>query len=452
MAQIYFGTDGIRGISNRDPMTAETTMRIGMAVGSVFTHSKSVRRAVIGKDTRLSGYLLEPALTAGLISVGMDVVIGGPMPTPALAMLTKSLGADLGVMISASHNPYQDNGIKLFSSDGHKLSDELEAKIEERIDSELEQFREAPERLGRAHRLKDGQNRYIESVKKTFPDNLTLRGLRIVVDCANGAAYRVAPTILSELGAEVITLGVNPNGTNINRACGSTHPEHMQKQVMLCSADVGLSLDGDADRLLMADDTGALIDGDQILALIAKRYHASGELTGGGVVGTVMSNLGLENYLAELGLDLERTRVGDRYVVEHMRKCGFNLGGEQSGHIVLSDFATTGDGLVAALQCLAVLVESEKLSSEVLRCFEAIPQTIHNINLENMDTEDTQLDAAIIVEATKVGESILKGRGRLLIRPSGTEPVIRVMVEGEDESLIDKVVSEVSNVLLGCTN
>ena len=452
MAQNYFGTDGIRGISNKDPMTAETTMRIGMAVGSVFTHSKSARRAVIGKDTRLSGYLLEPALTAGLIAVGMDVLIGGPMPTPALAMLTKNLGADLGVMISASHNPYQDNGIKLFSSDGHKLSDELEEKIEERIDSELEQFREVPDRLGRTHRLKDSQSRYIASVKKTFPDNLTLRGLRIVVDCANGAAYRVAPTILSELGAEVITLGVSPNGTNINQACGSTHPEHMQEQVVICSADVGLSLDGDADRLLMADDTGALIDGDQILALIAKRYHASGGLTGGGVVGTVMSNLGLENYLAELGIDLERTRVGDRYVVERMRKYGFNLGGEQSGHIVLSDFTTTGDGLVAALQCLAVLVESERLSSEVLRCFEAIPQTIHNINLESMGMEHTQLDAAIIVEATKVGESVLKGRGRLLIRPSGTESVIRVMVEGEDESLIDKVVSEVSNVLLDRIN
>ena len=443
MARIYFGTDGIRGAANEEPMTAETALRVGMAAGSCFIRSDRVHRVVIGKDTRLSGYLLEPALTAGLVAVGMDVILVGPMPTPAVAMLTRSLRADLGVMISASHNAYQDNGIKLFAADGHKLSDEVEAEIEARMHADLTLDRASPARLGRAQRLSDAQGRYIEFAKSTFPRNLTLDGLRIVIDCANGAGYRVAPTVLWELGAEVIPIGVDPDGVNINDGCGSTQPQTMQEQVAAHGADVGLSLDGDADRLIMADERGELIDGDQMMALIAAYYQASGRLAGGGVVATVMSNLGLERYLGGIGLDLHRTQVGDRYVVDHMRDHGFNVGGEQSGHIVLSDFATTGDGLIAALQCLAVIVEGDRPVSQIARCFEPIPQTLRNVSLNGAASNGAALDDAGVRVAIESGERRLEGRGRLLVRPSGTEPLVRVMAEGDDRALIDEVIDDV---------
>lgn len=443
MARTYFGTDGIRGAANEEPMTAETALRVGMAAGSCFIRSDRVHRVVIGKDTRLSGYLLEPALTAGLVAVGMDVILVGPMPTPAVAMLTRSLRADLGVMISASHNAYQDNGIKLFAADGHKLSDEVEAEIEARMHADLTLDRASPARLGRAQRLSDAQGRYIEFAKSTFPRNLTLDGLKIVIDCANGAGYRVAPTVLWELGAEVIPIGVDPDGVNINDGCGSTHPETMQEQVAAHGADVGLSLDGDADRLIMADERGELIDGDQMMALIAAYCQASGRLTGGGVVATVMSNLGLERYLAGIGLDLHRTRVGDRYVVDHMRNHGFNVGGEQSGHIVLSDFATTGDGLIAALQCLAVIVEGDRPVSQIARCFEPLPQTLRNVSLNGAASNGAALGDAGVRVAIESGERRLEGKGRLLVRLSGTEPLVRVMAEGDDRALINEVIDDV---------
>jgi phosphoglucosamine mutase len=443
MARAYFGTDGIRGAANEEPMTAETALRVGMAAGSCFIRSDRVHRVVIGKDTRLSGYLLEPALTAGLVAGGMDVILVGPMPTPAVAMLTRSLRADLGVMISASHNAYQDNGIKLFAADGHKLSDEVEAEIEARMHTDLTLARASPARLGRARRLSDAQGRYIEFAKSTFPRNLTLDGLRIVIDCANGAGYRVAPTVLWELGAEVIPIGVDPDGVNINDGCGSTQPQTMQEQVAAHGADVGISLDGDADRLIMADECGELIDGDQMMALIAAYCQASGRLTGGGVVATVMSNLGLERYLAGIGLDLHRTRVGDRYVVDHMRNHGFNVGGEQSGHIVLSDFATTGDGLIAALQCLAVVVEGDRPVSQIARCFEPVPQTLRNVSLNGAASNGAALGDAGVRVAIERGERRLAGRGRLLVRLSGTEPLVRVMAEADDRALIDEVIDDV---------
>jgi len=424
-------------------MTAETALRVGMAAGRQFTRGDHRHRVVIGKDTRLSGYMIEPALTAGFISVGMDVVLVGPMPTPAVAMLTRSLRADLGVMISASHNPFEDNGIKLFAPDGFKLSDEVEAEIEGHMENGLDLGLAAPANLGRAQRLDDAQGRYIEFVKSTFPKDRRLDGLKIVVDCANGAAYRVAPTVLWELEAEVIPIGVEPDGYNINRGCGSTENEYMRSQVVAHGADLGIALDGDADRVVIADEHGELLDGDQLMALVAGNLHRVERLRGGGVVATVMSNLGLERYLEGLGLKLVRTRVGDRYVVEHMRKHGFNLGGEKSGHIILSDFVTTGDGLIAALQALAVIVEQERPVSEVSRLFDPLPQVLRNVRFG----QSSPLDQRVVQEAIGEGQIRLGSNGRLLIRQSGTEHVIRVMAEGEDEALVEEVVGEIVDTL-----
>jgi phosphoglucosamine mutase len=432
-----FGTDGIRGTANTEPMTAETALALGQAAGLRFTRGAHRHRVVIGKDTRLSGYMLEPALTAGFIGAGMDVVLVGPLPTPAIAMLTRSLRADLGVMISASHNPFEDNGIKLFGPDGFKLSDAEEAEIEALIASDRAGRLAAPRRLGRASRLEDAQGRYIEAAKASFPRGLRLDGLRIVVDCANGAAYRVAPTVLWELGAEVIPLGVAPDGFNINRGCGSTVPEFLSAEVQRQEAHLGLALDGDADRLILCDEAGRIVDGDQVLALIARSWSESGRLVGRGVVATVMSNLGLERFLAGRGLALHRTRVGDRYVAERMRAEGFNVGGEQSGHMILSDYATTGDGLLAALQVLAVLVEQGRPASETLSLFAPLPQVLRNVRYEGAPPLSLPSVRAAIAEA----EAQLAGAGRLLIRPSGTEPVVRVMAEGEDASLIEGLVA-----------
>ncbi len=437
MTRAYFGTDGIRGTANRHPMTAEVALRVGMAAGRRFIRGSHRHRVVIGKDTRLSGYLLEPALTAGFVAVGMDVTLAGPLPTPAVAMLTRSLRADLGVVISASHNPYQDNGIKLFGPDGYKLSDEVELEIEAHMDDRLDEGLAAPDRLGRAQRLDDAEGRYIEFVKGTFPRRRTLDGIKIVIDCANGAAYKVAPTVLWELGAEVVAMGYAPDGFNINQGCGSTHPEAMANQVVAHGAQLGVALDGDADRLVLSDEHGELIDGDQLMALIAAHWQESGKLAGNGVVATVMSNLGLERHLQGLGLDLVRTQVGDRYVVEQMRRQGFNLGGEQSGHIVLSDYVTTGDGLIAALQALTVIVEAERPASEVLRRFEPLPQCLKNVRSDGQALEDSGVKSALAAAEARLGTS-----GRLLVRPSGTEPLIRVMAEGEDEVLIEAVVDD----------
>ncbi len=442
MARRLFGTDGIRGMANAEPMTAATALRVGMAAGRQFIRGAHRHRVVIGKDTRLSGYMIEPALTAGFISVGMDVILVGPMPTPAVAMLTRSLRADLGVMVSASHNPYQDNGIKLFGPDGYKLSDEVEQEIEARMINGVEEGLASPDRLGRAQRLDDAQGRYIEFAKNTFARGRRLAGLRVVLDCANGAAYKVAPTVLWELEVEVIPLGVTPDGYNINRNCGSTASDTMREAVVAHHADLGIALDGDADRLVVADEKGQLIDGDQIMALIASHWQSQGLLKGGAVAATVMSNLGLERYLDGRGLRLERTQVGDRYVVEHMRKAGLNLGGEQSGHIILSDFATTGDGLIAALQVLAVLAEAGRPASEVCRPFIPLPQVLKNVRSSRAVLEEAGVQRAIDAGGRRLGN-----RGRLLIRPSGTEPLIRVMAEGEDERLVMAVVDDIVDVL-----
>ena len=440
----YFGTDGIRGKANDEPTTPQTVLRVGMAAGSHFTNGSHRHHVVIGKDTRLSGYMIEPALTAGFISVGMDVILVGPLPTPGIAMLTRSLRADLGVMISASHNPYEDNGIKLFGPDGYKLSDEVEAAIEMRIDDRGSDKRASPDRLGQARRLDNSKGRYIEIVKNTFPRGMTLDGLKIVLDCANGAGYRVAPSVLTELGATVIPIGVSPNGFNINAACGSTAPQNMQAEVIAQGADLGIALDGDADRVVIADERGDILDGDQVMALVASFWHRSGKLSGGGVVATVMSNLGLERYLAGLGLELHRTQVGDRYVVDHMRANGLNVGGEQSGHIILSDFSTTGDGLIAALQTLAVIVEVQKPLSEIGRVFDPVPQALRNVRIGNKDESRTAiLEAPIVREAVARSESRLGNTGRLLLRPSGTEPVIRVMAESDDARLMDDVIEDI---------
>ena len=430
-----FGTDGIRGTANLEPVTAETALAVAMAAGAQFTRGDHRHRVVIGKDTRLSGYLLEPALTAGFIAMGMDVVILGPMPTPAVAMLTHSLRADLGVMISASHNPYHDNGIKLFGPEGYKLSDEVERAIEARIDNGPPD-RAPSDRLGRARRLDDVLGRYIEFVKNSFPSGLRLEGLKVVIDCANGAAYRVAPTVLYELGAEVVPIGVEPDGFNINKKCGATDPTSLQQAVVAHGADLGIALDGDADRVILADEAGQIVDGDQLMGLIAGSWQASGALAGGGVVATVMSNLGLERHLQGLGLTLRRTPVGDRYVVEEMRASGCNVGGEQSGHIVLSDYTTTGDGLIAALQMLAVLVRSERPASEVMQVFQPLPQLLKNVRFNGGAPLEEEGVKAAIQEA----EQTLGDKGRLLIRKSGTEPVVRVMAEGEDEALVAEVV------------
>ena len=439
MARELFGTDGIRGTANREPITATTALSVAMAAGAQFTRGEHRHVAVIGKDTRLSGYMLEPAMTAGFISVGMDVVLLGPLPTPAVGMLTRSMRADLGVMISASHNPFEDNGIKFFGPDGFKLSDAVEHAIEDRMARGAAADLAPSAWLGRARRLDDALGRYIEFVKSSFPRHLSLEGLKVVVDCANGASYRVAPTVLHELGAEVIPLGVSPDGFNINLECGATAPEAMRQKVVETGAHLGLALDGDADRVILADETGALVDGDQVMALIARSWLERGRLRGGRVVATVMSNLGLERFLDSIGSGLERTAVGDRYVVERMREADFNIGGEQSGHIVLSDFTTTGDGLIAALQVLSVLVESGRPASEVLRCFEPLPQVLRNVRFEGA----APLDQDPVRQSIARAESLLAGTGRLLIRKSGTEPVIRVMAEGDDAVLIDRVVAEV---------
>ena len=438
-----FGTDGIRGVANREPMTAETVMKVGAAAGSLFQRGDHRHRAVIGKDTRLSGYLFEPALTAGFVSVGMDVILVGPMPTPAVAMLTRALRADLGVMISASHNPFADNGIKLFGPDGYKLSDEMEARIEAGVAAGAFGLA-APEALGRARRLDDAEGRYIEFVKNSFPRPLGLEGTRIVIDCAHGAAYKVAPTVLWELGADVITIGAEPDGFNINQGCGSTDVAALARTVVERSADIGIALDGDADRVVICDEDGAVIDGDHIMALIASSWADAGRLKGGGVVATVMSNLGLERYLNGIGLALERTRVGDRYVVEHMRKHGFNLGGEQSGHIVMSDHATTGDGLIAALQTMVALAATGRRASDVTRLFAPLPQVLRNIRI----ADDGALESAGTKAAIAEGNARLGDRGRLVIRKSGTEPVIRLMAEGDDEALVSAVVDDIAAAVI----
>ena len=431
-----FGTDGIRGKANVDPMTAEMALRLGQAAGLLFTRGNHRHRVLIGKDTRISGYLIEPALTAGFIGAGMDVTIVGPLPTPAIAMLTRSLRADIGVMISASHNGFEDNGIKLFGPDGFKLSDEMEIRIEALMASDVSNRLATPRELGRANRLEDAGGRYIEAAKASFPRGLRLDGLKIVVDCANGAAYRVAPSVLWELGANVVEVGVKPDGFNINKGCGSTVPDYLCAQVLEHGANLGIALDGDADRVLMADEHGEIVDGDQILALIARNWSDSGRLTGGGIVATVMSNLGLERFLNGRGLDLHRTKVGDRYVAEKMRAGGFNVGGEQSGHMILSDFSTTGDGVLAALQVLAVLVEQGRPASEVCRVFKPLPQRLRSVRFAG----GSPLHNLTIQTAIAAAEITLNGSGRLLIRESGTEPLIRVMAESEDEATVLSVV------------
>ena len=442
MTRTLFGTDGVRGRANLHPMTAETALRLGQAAGRLFRRDGDHGRVVIGKDTRLSGYMIESALQAGFTSAGMHVFLLGPVPTPAVGMLTRSLRADVGVMVSASHNPYQDNGVKFFGPDGFKLSDATEADIEALVAAEPQPA--PPERIGRAKRIEGGAERYVEFAKASFPKGLSLEGLRVVVDCANGAAYRTAPTVLWELGAEVISLGVAPDGCNINAGCGSTAPETCREKVLETRADLGLALDGDADRVHIIDETGQIVDGDQIMALIASRWAAAGRLAGGALVATVMSNLGLERFLERRGLRLERTTVGDRYVVERMRESGFNVGGEQSGHIILSDFTTTGDGLIAALQVLAALVEAERPASETLSQFDPLPQILRSVRFapgaQPLEAEGVR--AAIAAARDRLGED-----GRLVIRPSGTEPVIRVMAESENPAIVDEVVESVSSAV-----
>ena len=442
MTRNFFGTDGIRGLTNCEPMTAQTALRVGQAAGTHFLRGDHRHRVVIGKDTRLSGYMMESALVAGFTSVGMDVVLLGPMPTPAVAMLTTSMRADLGVMISASHNPFADNGIKLFGPDGYKLSDEVERAIEQRLGKEPKLAR--PELIGRARRIDDARGRYIHHVKSTFPQRLRLDGLKVVVDCANGAAYHVAPEALWELGADVIPLGVSPDGLNINAECGSTHPQLLRETVIASGADMGLALDGDADRIVVVDEKGELVDGDQMMALIALDRQKREQLSGA-VVATVMSNLGLERLLGEAGIGMVRTQVGDRYVLEEMRRSGSNVGGEQSGHIILSDYSTTGDGLVAGLQVLAALVESGKPASQVLRRFEPVPQLLKNVRFNG----GAPLDSKSVRERIAEAERELEGRGRLLIRKSGTEPLIRVMAEGDDPELVRKVVDDICEAVQG---
>jgi len=447
MARKLFGTDGIRGTANAEPMTPETALKVAMAVGDCFHKGSHKHLVMIGKDTRLSGYMLEPALTAGFITMGMDVVLVGPLPTPAIAMLTRSLRADIGVVISASHNPFADNGIKLFGPDGYKLSDELELKIEAGLQNGP-LHRAAPAELGRAKRLDDAGGRYIEFVKQSFPKGLRLDGLRVVVDCANGAAYKVAPTVFWELGAEVFPISVAPDGFNINRDCGALAPEQMRQEVLARRADIGIALDGDADRLIVADERGVILDGDQLMALIATSLARGDRLAGGALVATVMSNLGLERCLGGHGIALHRTAVGDRYVVEKMRSVGCNLGGEQSGHIILSDYATTGDGLIAALQVLAAIVETGRRASEVCRLFDPVPQLLRNVRYgDARPLESPKVQQAIAAAEARLGEA-----GRLLIRTSGTEPVIRVMAESEDEVLLKSVVDDVCEAVLGAAH
>ena len=440
----YFGTDGIRGRANTFPMTAEVAYRVGMAAGKMFMSETDRRHlVVIGKDTRLSGYMIEPALVAGFTSVGMDVRLFGPLPTPGVAMMTRSMRADLGVMISASHNAFADNGIKLFGPDGYKLSDEVELAIEARMDGNILVGVADPAKLGRVARVDDAQWRYVEIAKATFPRHLTLSGLRIVLDCANGAAYKVAPLALYELGAEVFPLGVTPDGLNINEKCGSTQPQAMAQKVKELRADIGIALDGDADRVVICDEHGQIVDGDQIMAIVAGALARKGLLKGNGLVATVMSNLGLERHMQKLGLSLERTKVGDRYVMERMREGGFNIGGEQSGHVILSDYATTGDGLIAALQVLAERVESGKPMSELGRQFDTVPQLLKNVKY----TGQNPMEREAVKQAIRDGEETLKGTGRVLVRPSGTEPLIRVMAEGDDADQVKAVVNSIIDTM-----
>ncbi len=443
MVKEFFGTDGIRGVANSDNMSPELAMKVGMAAGRIFTRGSHKNRVVIGKDTRLSGYMIESALVAGFTSMGMDVFLLGPIPTPAVAMLTRSLRADMGVMISASHNKYEDNGIKLFGPKGQKLSDEMEAKIEKLLNDDLSNLRSAPNRVGRAKRIEGVHGRYMEFAKRTFPKNLRLDGVRIAVDCANGAAYKVAPEALWELGAEIAEVGTSPDGFNINEDCGSTSVDALCRKVHEVRADIGIALDGDADRVIIVDEKGKVVDGDQLLAVIAQSWSESGRLAAGGIVATVMSNIGLQTYLKGVGLDLVRTDVGDRNVVKYMSEHGYNVGGEQSGHIVLSDFSATGDGLVAALQLLAVVCEQGKPVSEVCHRFDPLPQILKNVRLNGgKPLEDKRVKDAISDAQSRLGEN-----GRILIRPSGTEPLIRVMAEGEDVGLVKSVVGDVASAV-----
>ncbi|ODT70491.1 MAG: phosphoglucosamine mutase [Pelagibacterium sp. SCN 63-23] len=444
MARKYFGTDGIRGLANGDKLTPELALKVGMAAGTKFVRGDHRNRVVIGKDTRRSGYMIEQALTAGFTAVGMDVYLLGPMPTPAVAMLTRSLRADLGVMISASHNPYDDNGIKLFRPDGYKLSDELEKEIERLIDSDMTRHLARGRDIGRAHRDEEARTRYIEYAKRTLPRNLDLAGLRVVLDCANGAAYKVAPIALWELGAEVFTIGAEPDGFNINHKVGSTAPEALSAKVKEMRADIGIALDGDADRVIIIDEKGNVVDGDQFMAVIAESWMERNMLTGGGIVATIMSNLGLERHLTNLGLTLERTQVGDRYVLEAMRDKGFNVGGEQSGHIILSDFTTTGDGLVAALQLLGVLKQKGVPVSEICARFDKVPQLLRSVKFK----AGKPLEHKQVIQAIADGQAMLGQGGRLVVRASGTEPVIRVMGEADDAGLVEKVVAQVEAAIL----
>ncbi len=443
MTRKYFGTDGVRGRANIGAMAPDIVMKIGMAVGQLYRRGGHRHRVVIGKDTRLSGYMIEQALTAGLLSAGMDVFLLGPVPTPAVAMLTRSMRADLGIMISASHNPYHDNGIKIFGPDGYKLSDEQELDIEALIDDSSRVKLASSAEIGRAKRIEDAGARYIEFAKRTYPGESNLDGMRIVIDTAHGAAYKTAPTALWELGAETIELGVNPNGTNINEKCGSTAPELMCEKVREIRADIGIALDGDADRVIICDEKGHVIDGDQIMALVASSWAQRGQLKGGGLVATIMSNLGLERFMEGQGLALARTKVGDRYVVEHMRGHGFNVGGEQSGHIVLSDYATTGDGLLAALQVMAEVVRQGKPVSEVCKLFDPLPQVLKNVKFKGgKPLEDHAVKLAIAGAEMRLGN-----HGRLVIRPSGTEPLIRVMAEGDDSKLVHEIVDDLCGII-----
>lgn len=439
MTRKYFGTDGIRGLTNRSPMTAEMAMKVGMAAGHRFLRGDHKHRVVIGKDTRLSGYMMETALVAGFTAVGMDVVLLGPMPTPAVALLTKSMRADLGVMISASHNPFHDNGIKLFGPDGYKLSDEQELEIEALIDSDLSSVLAEPANLGRSRKLEDARGRYIHFAKSTFPNSLRLDGLKIALDCANGAAYNVAPSVFWELGADVEVVGVSPNGFNINDKVGSTAPQALAAKVLETGAHIGIALDGDADRLIIVDEKGQVVDGDQLMGLITEAWADAGKLQGNGLVATVMSNLGLEKHLEAKGLHMLRTKVGDRYVLEAMRAKGYNVGGEQSGHIILSDYATTGDGIIAALQVLSCVVEKGKPTSEVTTVFRPYPQLLQNVRFNG----GQPLENAAVKSVIEAVEQRLSGRGRLVIRKSGTEPLIRVMAEADDEVLVNQAVQEV---------
>ena len=441
MSRKFFGTDGIRGRTNEGVMTAEIAMRVGQAAGTHFLRGGHKHRVVIGKDTRLSGYMVESALVAGFTSVGMDVIMTGPLPTPAIALLTREMRADLGVMISASHNPFEDNGIKLFGPDGYKLSDDSEIAIE--LLMEQTPLLVSPDRIGRARRIDDASGRYIHAVKQSVASDIRFDGLKIVVDCANGAAYKVAPSAIWELGAQVIAMGVEPNGTNINRGVGSTSLDAIKARVVEEGADIGIALDGDADRLIVIDEKGQTVDGDQIMGLIASRLSDRGDLKGGGVVATVMSNLGLERYLHSIGLTLERTKVGDRYVLERMKAGGFNVGGEQSGHMILTDHGTTGDGTVAALRVLASLVRSGKPASELLHVFDPVPQLLKNVRYSGGKPLEAGSVKAVIADA----ERELEGKGRLVIRPSGTEPVIRVMAEGDDAKQVEAIVDRICDAV-----